>query len=359
MKINVLTNNSCPNSKAFNCPLLVARNKFKDKGFDLSFFFSVSKKLYSGDVLFVNSNVFRPYWQKNKNAIFGFLHRAKQNNMKIIWFDTTDSTWCTQFEVLPFVDKFLKSQIFADKNMYFKCFKTGRIFTDFFDKLYKSDDVHTEYFLPTPNMLDKVDVSWNTCFENYTRSRFGIYAKFKQKIRSVTSSFIDEHFNVYFTPADSERKIKTSCRIGLSHSRTSVVAHRKAIIEILEKRGISCGKIPLEDYFLELEKSLTAVGPFGVGEITLRDYEIIICGAALLKPEMGHLKTWPELFVPEKTYIPFKWDLSDFAEKLDFCEKNPDKCLETAKAARKVYSDALSENGMEEFTKRLLKHING
>jgi hypothetical protein len=35
-------------------------------------------------------------------------------------------------------------------------------------------------------------------------------------------------------------------------------------------------------------------------------------GAVLLKPDMGHVQTDPDIFVPWETYVPVAWDLSDF-----------------------------------------------
>ena len=93
MKINILTNNSCPNSRAFNCPLILSKGIFADKNITLSWFYKINEKLYDSDVLFINSNVFREYWTQDKQYIFNILDKARGQNQTIIWFDTTDSTW--------------------------------------------------------------------------------------------------------------------------------------------------------------------------------------------------------------------------------------------------------------------------
>ena len=33
---------------------------------------------------------------------------------------------------------------------------------------------------------------------------------------------------------------------------------------------------------------------------------------------MSHVKTYPEVFVDNESYIPFNWDFTDFNEKLDY-----------------------------------------
>lgn len=358
MIISIITNNSCPNSKAFNCPLLASKPCFAEKGCHLSFHWRISDKVFNCDILFINSNIFRTYWHADKSYIFNFLEKAVSRKVKILWFDTTDSTWCTQFEVLPYVDLFLKSQIFADKNMYLKRFRTGRIFTDYFDGLYKTGEKEEGFPLPSREDLGKINVSWNTCFENYTESRFGLAARIRQKARPLLSSMIREGLSISFTSPDTRRNIKVSCRLGLSHSRPSVVAHRKAVTKIMEGIGVATSKLSLPDYFSELRNSQIGVGPFGVGEITLRDFEIIICGSALLKPDTSHLETWPNLFQPDKTFISHKWDLSDLKEKLEELIDNPDLRISLAVNAQKIYKDAVSPEGLANFADRLIGIID-
>lgn len=354
-KINILTNNSCPNSKAFNCPLLVSKPYFKEKGYNLDFHWRMSESVFKCDIIFINSNVFRTFWNSDSYKIFKFLEAARTRNLKILWFDTTDSTWCTQFEVMPYVDLFLKSQVFKDRNQYLRRFRTGRIFTDYFDALYKTGENEESFPLSSGNDLEKIRISWNTCFENYNESRFGIPARIKQKARPFLTSLLCKGLSIAFTPPNRQRNVKVSCRIGLSHSRPSVIAHRKAVIEIIEAMDVPTSKISLPEYFSELRNSQVGVGPFGVGEITLRDFEIIICGAVLVKPDMNHLETWPNLFQPGETYIPHKWDLSDLKEKLGTLIDNPDLRIRIASDAQKIYKDAVSPEGLANFADRLIR----
>ena len=64
-------------------------------------------------------------------------------------------------------------------------------------------------------------------------------------------------------------------------------------------------------YLRELRRSKLAVSPFGWGEICFRDFEIVASGAALVKPRVDHLNTWPPFFEPNVTYVPVAWDLAD------------------------------------------------
>jgi len=73
------------------------------------------------------------------------------------------------------------------------------------------------------------------------------------------------------------------------------------------------------DLFLrELRASKICFSPFGYGEVCWRDYEAVMTGAVLLKQDMSHVATDPDIFVAGETYVPVAWDLSDFAEKVDW-----------------------------------------
>jgi spore germination protein YaaH len=66
-----------------------------------------------------------------------------------------------------------------------------------------------------------------------------------------------------------------------------------------------------EEYYQEMRNSRICVSPFGFGEICWRDFETVLCGALLIKPDMSHVETAPNIFVANKTYVPVKWDFSD------------------------------------------------
>lgn len=358
MKIHILTENSCPNSRAFNCPLLASKKVFEKHGVKIAFKFNhTDSKLLECDALWVNSKYFRYFWQKKKDELFRLFDQVKRRNVTFFWFDTTDSTWCTQFEALPYVDLFFKSQILKDVKSYLKPFRTGRVFTDYFDERYGTNEPDENYPVPEERDLSKIKISWNTCFENYTEKRYGILSKIKQELRPFTANFMNENLKIAFTAPRKNRHIKLSCRAGLGHSRPSIVEHRRRISEHSRKYGAETAKISLSAYFEELRNSQIGIGPFGVGEITLRDFEIIICGAALVKPKVEHMSTWPELFQPNETYVPIEWDLSDFDEKVENLLQNDDFRLKIAENGQKVYQNAVSQEGMDVFVERLLKHV--
>lgn len=69
-------------------------------------------------------------------------------------------------------------------------------------------------------------------------------------------------------------------------------------------------------FLSELRRSRICFSPFGYGEVCWRDFEAVLTGAVLLKQDMSHVLTDPDIFVPNETYVPVRWDLSDFEEKV-------------------------------------------
>lgn len=352
--INILSNNTSANSRAFNRPILAAKKNLVEEGFNVHFYFSLDKNIFASEILFVNSNFFRTFWSDRKDMIFRTLESAAGKRQKIIWFDTSDSTWCTQFEALPYVDGFAKSHLLKDRSLYLKNFRTGRIFTDFFDGLYACGEQREDYPPAAEEQTQKIALSWSPYFEQYDENRYGLGRKLSNLAWPLANKFPPPRLKVDFYPVSASRPRDISARFGLAHSRPSVLSHRKAVAKILEKRACDCAKISLKKYFAEMKQSKISASPFGVGEFCYRDYETIVCGAALLKPDMSHMETWPNLYRNKETCAFHKWDLSDLEEKIDFLLERPEKRVELAENAQNAYKHYLSEAGVAEFSERLI-----
>ncbi len=64
-------------------------------------------------------------------------------------------------------------------------------------------------------------------------------------------------------------------------------------------------------------------------------------GAVLIKQDMGHVVTDPDIFVPDETYVPVDWDLSDFSEKVDWMIRDVPARKRIAGAAFDVFKCGL------------------
>jgi len=361
MLIRIYTDSDTQSSDSFNFPIWLSKREFKRRGFTLCFECLAPYVAQGADISFINSHIFRAYWQcqEKKTEIFKFLEDLRRKSAKIFWFDTTDSTWCTQFEVLPFVDKFLKNQILKDKSLYTKAFKGGRIFTDFFSSLYGIEEENFVYYTPSLTDLNKIAVSWNSSIYNYSRFRNSFLSNV---LRRVSNSLLYKYQSCFlksFVPPEKKRTLDISARLNFKYNRPTVAKHRLKVAEILKTFGCDCSPVPQKKYFKELERSKIGVSPFGLGEICYRDYESIWFGTVLIKPDMSHIYTWPELYKDGITYIAHKWDLSDLSEKIEACLASEDFRIRIAKAAQNEYIYHFSEEGLENFSKRVLSFIEG
>ena len=107
--------------------------KLKELGFEIIFFKNITKKFYESDYLFINSRIFP---SKDGYVDIDKLKEIKKINSNLYWFDMRDSAGTTQFEVLPFVKKYIKKSFYKNKSLYLKQLEGGRFYTDFYIKIF-------------------------------------------------------------------------------------------------------------------------------------------------------------------------------------------------------------------------------
>ena len=123
-------------------PILINLKKLKLLGYEIKLYKKIEPNLENCDILILFSKSIQKiinekssiYSLSGKTISFLKLYQKKVN--KLIWFDSSDSTSVTHFEVMPFVDLYLKKQILKNINLYKTNFYGGRLFTDFYNKKY-------------------------------------------------------------------------------------------------------------------------------------------------------------------------------------------------------------------------------
>lgn len=344
------------NGDAFQFPLLMNRRLLAREYGVVLRFTTRTDALLDGDVLIVHAKVFRDWWAVDGGArILAWLAAARTRVGRIVWVDTSDGTGTTHFRVLPLVDRYIKNQLLRDRRAYQRTLYGGRVYTDFLHRTYgiRDDDPGESHLNHPPSDTDlaKLTVGWHYGFAHY--GRFGEYlgqAWFR-------ASMLPRWFPHTWTPPSVRRPIPVSCRIGLRYSRSTIAYARQMLAERLAARGVQIGRVPKAAYFLELRQALIAVSPFGYGEICYRDFEAMLSGAAVLKQDMAHLETWPNLWVAGETYLPFAWDGSDFDERLDAALSDRQRTTELAAEAQRRYRFALAPAGQEEFCHRFVSLV--
>lgn len=324
------------NGAAFLFPLRFHARRLRAYGISPRFFDVATPEALTCDVLCVSSRFFRSWWGDHTGErVIAWLQDARRTASRIVWFDISDSTGTTQFPVLPYVDRYAKAQVLRDRSCYGRQHYGSRIFADDAHRTFgvSDQDPGPPHLNATPSAsgLAKVCVSWNSglAYYGYASVRLGsLWHRFP--------SFPRWYPQRWDAPS-KRRPIAVSCRIGTNHHRATIAEPRRRIRTILAARGIATGKVSRWQYFQELRQSLLAVSPFGLGEITLRDFEITICGATMVKQDMEHLETWPNLWVAGVTYLPFRWDLADFDATIDAALCDPKRVVAFAQEAQQRY----------------------
>lgn len=358
MNITILhSNNYSPNEIHFLYPLYKYHYYFK-KNADIKLSFAQDLKKINSDVVMISSKFFSGDWRsKGSEFIIAQLQEARKYTNKIIWCDISDSTGTTHFKVLPYVDSYLKNQVLTDKCGYLKKYYGARIYSDYMHNTFHvndltEDEAHLNY-IPEEKYLEKIKCGWNSGLAYFGRYRQQENQVFKYSPR------LAQLFKIKWVSPFSDKKIKCSCRIGTSYSRDTIALSRILIKKVLEDR-LPLEKLSHRYYHQELEQSISAITPFGLGEISLRDFEVMINGAAMIKQDMSHVETWPNLWINNKTYLPFNWDLSDISNQVEFAMDHVGQMRELAYNAQTLYKEILdSDNSAGLFLNHFLNIIRG
>ncbi|MDY7027517.1 MAG: glycosyltransferase [Spirochaetota bacterium] len=103
------------------------------------------------------------------------------------------------------------------------------------------------------------------------------------------------------------------------------------------------GRAPKKQYDGEMRRAMITLSPFGWGEVCFRDFEAVFAGTLLLKPDMSHIETWPDIYRPGETYVPLSWDGDDLLERVDYYLAHPREGEEIARNAQEVFRQAVGQ----------------
>jgi hypothetical protein len=337
-RVHVLTAGfTSPNSCAFLAPLLRHRTALAEAGLDVRIFKTINDALTDCDVLIIEGRYYSPRWQNDEAAILEEIVSLRRKVGNLIFVDVLDSAMWDHAKPLPYVTLYCKSQIWKERSAYLKPVYGHRIFSHFYHHENGISDRQLSFSRPaeSPDLLDKLAVGWNSALADYTW--LGPYLT---PLRDRFPFFLHQPSTSDFAAPDKNRPIDVTCRIGITYDRATVAFQRQRTADILRHR-VATGKLKRRAYLGELTRSKIAVSPFGLGEITLRDFEIFMAGALLLKPDMSGVETWPDLYTDGETMLAYRWDLSNLEEVLDRALARYDDHVELARAGQKRYREAL------------------
>ncbi|NQT06188.1 MAG: hypothetical protein HQ575_01460 [Candidatus Omnitrophica bacterium] len=366
LKVNILTTPNYLNSLAFSFPLLVNRKILADKGIDVALYYSHKKKeLLECDAMFIDSKYFWDWWFDYEDDVYDILNRFRQHAKAVLWFDTSDSTGTPQFKLMPYVDGYYKNQILKDPMMYLNDYHGYRIYADYYYRKFRITHEKVSPYVAKPldpAHIEKIGISWNSGLNDY-----GLLST-NFRILGVVASRLKRHlpFNIEyaarFTPAGRKRSLDITARLGFSHDRNFVAFHRGLLANRLKKFSVNTDFTNRFSYYRELQNAKLSISPFGLGEVCYRDFETIISGALLIKPDMDHVRTWPDIYKDGETYVKCEWDFSDLETRIDELLTSPKTVERIAAQAQENYQYYIFGKGRDEFCNRVCqivkKHIN-
>lgn len=313
MRLQVLTPGfTTPNGRAFLFPLVVHRKALAARGIEIRFVRD-SAKAGKADVVIVDSKFHRARWRRERDGVLAELSGLKGRSGRLLYFDTGDGSGWLQTDALALADGYFKAQVLRDRRRYLEPIYAHRPYADYYHREFGVNDAEPEYSSPVPDpaLLEKIRVSWNSGLADYSPlgpARMALYHRlpFRPLLR----------FPAPLARPSRPRPNPVSCRFGVDYERQSVAWQRRRMRSLLGRR-FDTVKLARPAYFRELAASKLVVSPFGLGEITLKDFETFLAGGILLKPDMTHLETWPDFFRAGETMAAHRWDLADLEARID------------------------------------------
>ncbi len=247
------------------------------------------------------------------------LARLRDKYRTIFFFNGNAGGGILRPEVLPFVDLFFNKSLFKDRSIYTRTLYGDELFTEHYHADHGIEDPEPikRQAVTDPALLDKLRVSWNIGIGDFPK------LKYRQRLAVALARMTNARAAKPFhksrsLPAEfpvNEGICDIHARWG-GPKRPTLLYHRTILLDrIRDNPRFLVGKVPQNQYNREIRHAKITLSPFGWGEVCFRDFEAVLNGSLLLKPDMGHLETWPNAFVPGETYVPFSWDGEDLVEK--------------------------------------------
>jgi len=266
-----------------------------------------ASKRARADLVFLTSYFYRSFYPNNDSffeqsgpRILEDIQTQRSYGSRVIYYDLTAGGSSRQLWPIRYVDVLLKRQLLRDKMAYTNADMPHR------RNPWVPEDHSVGDFCNAAD-LPRLQLGWSLGYSDYrTTNRWLIRLKYL----SLKEPRL--------TPPNAVRPLLASYR---GRSEGSRALQRNKLVALLESRHdprlVTGEFLSRRRYLDELRRCQTVISPFGYGEICYRDFEAFVVGAALIKPTVEHLTTFPEVFIPGETYLPCRWDLSNLLEILD------------------------------------------
>lgn len=283
----------------------------------------VSSHVLIGDALALPTQLIRGYdaifWKLGfrtpESAAIAVAKRLRDRageRVKLVYLDGDDDLCVLWPSLLAHVDLYVKKHVFADREQYRRAWIGKTNLTDHVARTHAVSFERDPFpsTRPVPEReLGKIVLGWNIALDDRIRA-----------LHARTGGSLD----------DRPRDIDVICRASFVadswiHPLRAPVATTLRRLDGEHRVVTPEQPVSPEVYAREMSRSRICVSPFGYGELCWRDFEAILAGCLLVKPDVAHLATEPDVFVPRETYVPVRWDLSDLESTLRHHLARPDE----------------------------------
>jgi len=224
-------------------------------------------------------------------------------------------------------DFYFKKSLLVDTNDFIRPTYGHTNLTEYYGRLYDLDDEMTDWKVPQ-SVFPKLRLA-----PNFLTSPALLYA------------FLDADA----PPPFEAKNIDVHARLGGTKNDGwygEMRRHSEREIGELSDLNIMMGTgISQDQFWDEMGRSKTCFSPFGFGELCWRDIEAMAYGAVLIKPDMSHLRTEPDLYRNGETYVACRWDFADLEEKTREILNDDEKRRHIANTAWSIARDYLAKAG--------------
>lgn len=224
------------------------------------------------------------------------------------------------------VDFYFKKSLLADPAEHLRATYGHTNLTEYYGRLYDCPQEPTDWHIPD-----------------------AILPRLRLAPNFLTAPYLEALLLDTQPPGQGKRDIDIHARLGGVQKKGwygEMRRHGMAAVERLGPLAVASGTgISSRAFMSELRRSKICFSPFGYGEIAWRDIEAIAAGAVLLKPDMSHLRTAPDLFRDDESYVACRWDFSDLPEVVGALLDDAPRRDRIARRAWQIAHDYLSSGG--------------
>lgn len=267
-----------------------------------------------------------PSWRHKRSELLEALRQLPPQGDRppLILLDTFDQTSSPFFDALQYVDAYFKSQVYSRVADYSRPYAGGYVVADWVHIHLGAELAGWDFGSQIPVGCEpKLRCGWNMGASRYYRwlCRLSRVCGRDWRKRPI-------FLNCRFSLPERQRVRNWEWYHDYRRFCALQAAARRDAFTITSNQPLKRLK-----YIQELWCSRVVFSPFGWGEVCFRDFEAVACGAVLLKPDMSHLRTQPDVYESWVTYVPVDWDLGNLAERCQWILDHPaesERMVETA-----------------------------